>query len=235
MRPAVAVAMALFFATGTPSMASATPQSEKPIVKERPRSVPHPLKRGARIDLSGRGLTDAAFAKLLADGAIPDNANHIDLSGNRLTAASLAALGQRKLAVLTGLVLDGNPVGDGGARALAEATGLRGVRHLSVARTGLTGTGVATLVSGLHLTSLGLDGNTIGADGFAALAAQTNGWTTLSLRETGMTSLEVTILASSGVLESCTWLDVAGNGLDQAAVDALWKPVSLVNGTVVSE
>jgi hypothetical protein len=206
-------------------------------VMEPPKMPPPPSARGHRVDLSDKKLSDAAFGKRLAAGAVGPKTNALDLSGNRLTHTSIQALGKLDLATLTSLTLDGNKIGDEGLRLLGTLPAFAQLRTLHLAHTGVTADGLATFLRTPPpaLTNLGLNGNAVGDAGAASLAAHPTGWTTLGLRDVGLTAAGAKALLAGDALDGCSYLDVAGNGLDTATTDALWKPVSLASGEVVTE
>ncbi len=204
---------------------------------KKPRNDPPPSRRGRRVDLSGKKYKDNGFVRQLSRGAVGPTTNVLDLSGNRLTPRSIEALGSLDLPMLTSLTLDGSPIGDEGLLVLGRAATFRQLRTLSVARTGITAEGLAAFLATAPpaLTNLSLDGNNIGDAGARALAGYKAGWTTLGLRAVGLSSQGASDLAGSGALDRCSYLDVADNGLDEASTDALWKPVSIASGQVVTE
>ncbi len=111
------------------------------------------LARFTELRLQKCLLGDASALPMFSRGRL-DALATLDLSHNQLSAASAGALAAAAPAALRALWLYGNPIGDAGAIALAEAPWTRQLVELNLELTGLTDAGAAALVRSPYLGEL---------------------------------------------------------------------------------
>lgn len=108
----------------------------------------------ARLDLSGRGLTDGDLAALLERPELV-RVGELDLGDNDLTNAAVERLARcERLPELTSLDLWGNDLTPLTARLLADSRLLPRLRGLTLGRNALGDEGVATLAGSAGLATL---------------------------------------------------------------------------------
>jgi Ran GTPase-activating protein (RanGAP) involved in mRNA processing and transport len=148
-------------------------------------------------------------------------------------------MGGSLMSGLTALVLEGNPLGDQGARALAEATSVHTLERMTLDKTGITDDGLLALARSLHLSRLehlNLTGNPIHGGAFVELAGapEVNRLRNLSLDESKITAAAYVPWVRSWFVKDIDGvygydhrhareiLRVAGVDLDEAK-DARWS------------
>jgi len=134
----------------------------------------------------------------------------LNLCGNHLGDAGVAALRAPRLAALRELALGWNDISDAGARALAAG-------HAAAASGAAT---AAAAAAWPRLESLNIRANQLGADGAAALLALP-ALTRLGLDENPLGNDGVAALAAAPRFARLTWLNLGGTSIDDGAVDAL--------------
>ncbi|MEZ4248464.1 MAG: globin domain-containing protein [Polyangiales bacterium] len=201
------------------------------------------LRSITHLDLSNNEIGNAGLAAL-ADSPHLGALEHLDLSHNRFGSTGLEALvtrgamrGLRALRAahngigargaealanarlrLFELDLSGNELSGPGARALADAESLAGLRTLKLAQAKLGPDGVAALAVSphlAHLQALDLALNGIGPSGAAALALTTNarGLRRLDLSRNGLGREGLQLLLASQHLDDLRELDLSSNAL----------------------
>lgn len=159
-------------------------------------------------------IGDEGFAALLKSKHLGE-LSALNLSSSELSGEALAVLGA-KLPSLGHLVLTNNPIGDDGARALAEWKHLGGLRALYLTACELSEEGIAALLSPGKLTSLEkwtLAQNELGDAGarcIAEHAAQLSRLAYLELAEVGLRNAGTAALAAAR-LPALRHLDISGN------------------------
>ena len=126
------------------------------------------------LDLSGIGITDAGFARVI-DGLEVPGLRRLACGDNRLDAAAAAALSaSRSLDELQQLFLHHCPLGDAGALALVTSDRLPALRVLDLSSTGCGRHALAALGAGdlgARLVALDISNNAIDDRGLGALLA----------------------------------------------------------------
>lgn len=208
------------------------PPSRDPAEASEGGSPSRPQNR--KYSLRDQGTTDPEVIAWLA-GVEPYNGLvTLDLRGNRLTADSLAALAGSQIGVVHTLLLSGNPLGDAGARVLAESPAFATLTILYLSETGLGAAGLDRMLgpdSRLEpgfLTNLDLSGNPLGDEGARILAASSRAGqlTHLELERTGLTDRGALALARSPHLGALEYLSLDGNDLTDAGVAAAREAAS---------
>ncbi len=125
----------------------------------------------------GLGATGRGRSLAPPELALPARLVALDLGNNAIGRAGLAALlpALERLEELAELRLDGNALGDEGARLLASSPVVRRLRRLSLGSNGLTTEGLRPLLDALgpgRLTELHLYSNALGVGGLRLL----EGW-----------------------------------------------------------
>lgn len=171
------------------------------------------LARVRKLLLRGP-IGDEGFEALLKSKHLGE-LSALNLSSSELSGEALGGLGA-KLPALTHLVLTNNPIGDDGARALAEWKHLGGLRALYLTACELSEEGLAALLAPGKLTSLEkwtLAQNELGDAGAKAIAehaAQLARLSYLELSEVGLRDGGTAALAAAR-LPALRHLDISGN------------------------
>lgn len=108
------------------------------------------LGRFTRLQLQKCELGDVSLVPMFSSGRL-DALVTLDLSHNQMGAAGAIALVEAAPASLRNLWLYGNPIGDEGVRALAQAPWLGQLRELNLDLVGMTDAGVEALLASPHL------------------------------------------------------------------------------------
>lgn len=181
-----------------------------------------------RLDLSVNAIGDRG-ARQLARGALLSHLRELSMANNPLRAPGAEALlealpvGER----LEELDLSGSFLGESGARALARAEHLRGLRRLRLADSDLGAAGVWALAQAEHLASLevlDMHGVGMGDEGARALAqaSQLSSLRELNLVGNGITAEGARALAQAGHLAGLEKLSILyRNELGQEGLRAL--------------
>ncbi len=166
---------------------------------------------------------------------------HLDVSGCRLGAAGVAALLESPhLSALKSLDLGRNDLGRDGVRALAGSPAVWRLSSLGVAGNGLTAADLGGLAG---VGDLDLSDNPVGPAGWQCLAAGGTGFGRLALARCGLKNLDHSVfpvvadaldlgfnalgdaavgaLAGAGAFDQVRALNLAGNRLSAAGVEAL--------------
>lgn len=176
---------------------------------------------GMRNDPREGGLLAGELARL----SNPPRLTTLDLSGNRLTAASLAPLlSSEAVVAVEDLDLSDNNLGPLGVAALARGE-FPALRALHLLRTRPQDDGVAALVGASsfpELRSLALGGNNLGPNAALALAgAPAENLRVLDLRENRVGDRGAVALARSAHLPNLIELDLAEAHVGDAGVTAI--------------
>jgi len=163
----------------------------------------------SKCDLEDESITRVADSSAVSDGK--PSLLSLDMSNNNISATGMSAVSEalQPLGVLSKLVdlnLSGNPIGGDGVTMLAKALearlkleGSTVLKTLDLSNTQCGIQAAIDIVSFGNLESLHLFKNTLGSDGFIALAAAT----------------------LQGGHSSIQYLDLGGNGADQESVVTL--------------
>lgn len=203
-------------------------------------ATPPPRGDVARYHLRKQGLTDAALDKWLSSLPEPSALTSLDIRDNELSAAALEAIDRSRLGMIEELMLSGNPLGDVGARSIANGAKFANTRILWLDRTKLGPEGVKSLLAKTSKlagpSELNLSENPLGDDGIAALAAseKCEALSALYLSKTGMSDRAAEALAASSHLSKLKHLDVSGNALSRDATARLKASRALSSAEIVA-
>jgi len=191
-----------------------------------------------RYRLVNQGLNDDSFAEWLAGQAAATIPIELYLADNRLGPASVEALERAAFGAPMLLALEGNPIGDEGARILGSRAWFGSLGVLQLAGTGLTAAAVEALLGTESVLSnvetLDLSRNDLGDAGVEALARapRTAGLTALALEAVGMGDRGAAALAASPLVRGLTSLSLADNRLTADGIAALRDSENLAECTL---
>jgi hypothetical protein len=202
--------------------AGSSPSAPGPGLGSGPSQPGRPQMR--KYNLRDQEMGDEEFIAWLEQQEEYNGLTDLVLEGNRLTAASLAALAASEIGVFNAILLGDNPIGDRGAEILAASPAFTTVTILYLGGAGLSSVGLEPIFAAdsrpRFLRSLDLTGNDLGDQSADIIAgsALTRQITHLYLDDTGLTDRAVRVLADSPNFEVLEYLSLDGNDLTETGV-----------------
>jgi len=177
-----------------------------------------------RLELRGNHV-QAEGLRALAQATSLRSLVHLDVSHNWLAENAVEMLVGARLPALDSIDLAHNRIGNDGARHLAQARWLAGVRTLELGMTNIDGEGARALAHATwwpRLETLSLSNNRLGDPGAAALASvRAPSLRVLRLQGNNLGPLGVRALVSTGLVAQVAHLDLRWNRLGAAGAEAL--------------